>query len=406
MCGYFGIISSEGGVAGQIYEALLCLQHRGQDAAGIVTLDSRFHIKKGNGLVRDVFRRKHMGRLTGPMGLGHVRYTTVGGGSQEDAQPFLIHYPYGIAMAHNGNVTNYGELVRYLSDSKKAHLNSRCDLEVVLNILAIELGRMGVPELSPEVLFRAVEGVFERVRGSYSVVALVANYGLLAFRDPYGVRPMIYGSREGRRGIDHAVASENVALDILGFTGCVDVKPGEAILFPREGAPVSCRLAEKEHYPCIFEQVYFARPDTAMDGVSVYQTRRRFGEKLAEKWRKTGIHVDVVIPVPDSSCTAASTLARALGVDYREGLVKNRYIGRTFIMPGQSAREASIRRKLNAIPMEFRGKDVLLVDDSIVRGNTARQIVELARHAGARRVYFASCSPPIRFPCVYGIDMS
>ena len=407
MCGFIGITAcGDDEVASQLYEGLICLQHRGQDAAGLVTFDGRFHLKKGNGLVRDIFRAKNMERLTGPMGIGHVRYPTIGPGSQDDAQPFLIHYPYGIAMAHNGNVTNYSEQCRYLADGR-AHLNSSCDVEVILNNLAIELGRQGVPELDADALFEAVDGVFSRVKGSYSVICLIANYGILAFRDPWGVKPMIYGRRQHADGSEsYAVASENVALDILGFSDSVDVRPGEAILFRPGEKPESRVLQEREHHPCIFEHIYFARPDSVMDGISVYKTRRRFGVKLGERWKQTGIPVDVVIPVPDSACTAALTLAQHLGVEYREGLVKNRYIGRTFIMPGQSERTSSIRRKLNAIPLEFEGKDVLLVDDSIVRGNTSKKIVELARQAGARKVYFISCSPPIRHPCVYGIDMS
>jgi len=408
MCGYFGIIGASGTqVNRDIYDGLLCLQHRGQDAAGIVTFDDRFHLKKGSGLVGDIFQPRNMVRLRGSIGIGHVRYPTFGGGTAEDAQPFMVNYPYGIAMAHNGNITNSDELERYLTEEKKALLNSTCDVEVILNIFAIELAKQGIPELSPEVLARAVQGVFQSVKGAYSVVAAIAHYGLLAFRDPFGLRPMVYGRRLAEDGSwEYAVASENVALDIVGFEVVRDVAPGEAIVF-RPGHPPSFhRLGERRQRPCIFEYVYFARPDSVLDGVSVYETRRRFGEKLAARWRETGIPVDVVIPVPDSACTAAGTLARALGVEYREGLVKNRYIGRTFIMAGDRNRQSSIRRKLNAIPSEFAGKDVLLVDDSIVRGNTSRQIIELARQAGARKVYFASCAPPVLHPCVYGIDMS
>ncbi len=408
MCGYFGIIGSPGSeVSPDIHDGLLCLQHRGQDAAGMVTFDDRFHLKKGSGLVSEIFQPRNMERLRGSIGIGHVRYPTFGGGTVEDAQPFLVHYPYGIAMAHNGNITNFDELEHYLTHEKKALLNSTCDVEVILNMFAVELGKMGVPELTPEVLRSAVEGVFQRVKGAYSVVAILAHYGLLAFRDPYGIRPMVYGRRLADDGTwEYAVASENVALDIVGFEVVRDVAPGEVIIFRPGEAPVHHQLPSRGCHSCIFEQVYFARPDSVIDTVSVYQTRRRFGEKLAERWRETGLSVDVVIPVPDSSCTAAGTLARSLGVEYREGLVKNRYIGRTFIMAGEGNRRDSIRRKLNAIPSEFAGKDVLLVDDSIVRGATSRQIVELARQAGARRVYFASCSPPVMHPCVYGIDMS
>ena len=407
MCGFIGISACQGDVAAEMYDGLMTIQHRGQDAAGMVTFDERFHMKKGAGLVRDIFNAKNMARLRGNLGIGHVRYPTIGLGSKEDAQPFLIHYPYGMAISHNGNVTNYAELRQVLAEDKKAHLNSTCDVEVILNMLAVELGRLGVPELSPDVLFGAVQKVFQGVRGTYSVVVLIAGYGLLAFRDPHGIKPMIYGSRPSETGgTDYAVASENVALDILGFGEWTDVQPGEAIIFRPGLEPVRKQLESRAHSPCVFEHVYFARPDTIMDDVSVYKTRRRYGEKLAEKWLETGLSADVVIPVPDSACTAAGTMARRLGLEYREGLVKNRYIGRTFIMPNQSKRSESIRRKLNAIPLEFEGKDVLLVDDSIVRGNTSKKIVELARAAGARKVYFASCAPPIEYPCVYGIDMS
>lgn len=408
MCGFIGIVNRGSQVGTDLYEALMCLQHRGQDAAGITTFDGkRFAQKKGQGLVRDIFNDKNMSRLTGSMGVGHVRYPTIGSGSSDDAQPFHIHYPYGVAMAHNGNVTNYSELASYLAHEKRAHLNSSCDVEVILNMFAVEIGRLGVPDPAPEPIFAAVKGIFDRVRGSYSVVALIADYGLLAFRDPFGVKPMIYGSRTAADGtLEYAVASENVALDITGFKNWVDVEPGEAILFLPGQEPIRQKLVSQQHSPCIFEHVYFARPDSIMDGISVYKTRRRFGKQLARRWQETGIKADVIIPVPDSACTAASTMALELGMSYREGLVKNRYIGRTFIMPQQKSRQQSIRRKLNAIPLEFEGKDVLLVDDSVVRGNTSKQIVDLARQAGANKVYFASCAPQIEHPCVYGIDMS
>ena len=407
MCGFFGAVTSNRAVCQEIYDSLVSLQHRGQDSAGIVTFEKRFHLKKGNGLVRDIFSAKNMSRLAGPMGIGHVRYPTFGGDTSEDAQPFTVHYPYGIAMAHNGNVTNTDELSNYLCREKKAHLNSSCDVELILNMMAIEFAKRGVPDLEPEILFDAVEGIFARIKGAYSVVTLIANYGLLAFRDTHGIRPMLIGRRDDGNGkFSHATASENIALDLLGYTDIENVRPGEAVLFRPGEEPIRKQVTAGIHHPCIFEHVYFARPDSVLDGLSVYKARRRFGEKLAEKWKKTGLHADVVIPVPDSSCTAAGTMARALGLEYREGLVKNRYIGRTFIMAGQQARNSSIRKKLNAIPTEFEGKDVLLVDDSIVRGNTSRQIVELARQAGARKVYFASCSPPVAYPCIYGIDMS
>ncbi|MHC4935374.1 MAG: amidophosphoribosyltransferase [Planctomycetota bacterium] len=408
MCGFFGILGSpETMVSPEIYDGLLMLQHRGQDAAGMVTFDGRFHLKKGTGLVSDIFQKRNMQRLQGAMGIGHVRYPTFGGGTAEDAQPFQVHYPYGIAMAHNGNITNFNELENYLTHEKKALLNSTCDVEVILNMFAVELGRMGVPDPSPDVIESAVRGVFERVKGAYSVVAIIAHYGLIAFRDPMGIRPMVYGRRRAADGSwEYAAASENVALDILGFEVLRDVEPGELIIFRQGEEPVHRQVVRRGRMPCVFEHVYFARPDSVIDTVSVYELRRRFGERLAHRWRETGLSADVVIPVPDSACTAAGTLARTLGLEYREGLVKNRYIGRTFIMAGDGERRSSIRRKLNAIPSEFAGKDVLLVDDSIVRGNTSRQIVELARQAGARKVYFASCAPPVQHVCVYGIDMS
>lgn len=407
MCGFFGALTNKSPACQEIYDALVSLQHRGQDSAGIVTFEEKFHLKKGNGLVRDIFSAKNMSRLAGQMGIGHVRYPTFGGDTNEDAHPFIVHYPYGIAMAHNGNVTNNDELREYLCGEKKAHLNSSCDVELILNMLAIELARGGVHDLEPAILFEALAGVFERVKGAYSVVSMIANFGLLAFRDVHGIRPMLIGTRDdGNGNQSFATASENIALDVLGYKQIENVKPGEAVLLRPGKEPLRQQIASGKLHPCIFEHVYFARPDSVLDNLSVYKARRSFGEKLAEKWKKTGLHADVVIPVPDSSCTAAGTMARALGLEYREGLVKNRYIGRTFIMAGQQARTSSIRKKLNAITAEFEGKDVLLVDDSIVRGNTSRQIVELARQAGARRVYFASCSPPVAHPCIYGIDMS
>lgn len=406
MCGFVGVVSASELVAPSIYEGLLCLQHRGQDSAGMVTFDDCFQVKKGNGLVRDVFRPKNMARLTGTIGIGHVRYPTVGGGDRNDAQPFLTQFPYGLAIVHNGNVTNYHTLIDELKE-KKTLLNSGCDVEAILNVIAIEMARLGVPELTPDMIFDCVAKTFQKVKGSYSCVLLIANYGMVAFRDPFGIKPAVFGERvNAAGGVDYATASENVALDIMGFTNTQDIAPGEAILFCPGKEPIRKRLEDRPHYPCIFEHVYFARPDSILDGVSVYKTRRRFGQKLAKRIKEENLTIDVVIPVPDSACTAAGTLARELGVEYREGLVKNRYIGRTFIMPNQQHRTDGIRRKLNAIPLEFEGKNVLLVDDSIVRGNTSKKIVELARQAGANKVYFASCSPPVQHPCVYGIDMA
>ena len=407
MCGFYGAIGSNPNVCHEVYEALVCLQHRGQDSAGIVSYDQRFHLKKGNGLVRDIFRAKNMERLTGTWGIGQVRYPTFGGATTEDAQPFQVHYPYGIAMAHNGNVTNAEILTEWLRCEKRTIMNSSCDIELILATFAAELGEIGGVDPDPESVFKAIEKVLQRVKGAYSVISLVAQLGMVAFRDPHGIRPLLMGKRIAADGtVEWACASENIALEILGYSDIENIGPGEAVIFRPGEDPLRRKVLSIRHNPCIFEHVYFARPDSIIDNVSVYEARRNFGIQLAKKWKKSGFHADVVIPVPDSACTSASTLARELGIEYREGLVKNRYIGRTFIMPGQGERTSSVRRKLNAIESEFKGKDVLLVDDSIVRGNTSRQIVELARAAGAKMVYFASCSPPVRHPCVYGVDMS
>ncbi|OUU26260.1 MAG: amidophosphoribosyltransferase [Planctomycetia bacterium TMED53] len=407
MCGFFGVIGSDNPACQEIYEALVCLQHRGQDAAGIVTHDERFHLKKGNGLVRDVFRMKNMERLIGSAGIGQVRYPTFGASNTEDAQPFVVNYPYGIAMAHNGNVTNGDEITSWLSQQKRTILHSSCDVELILFTLAVELSEIGGLEPDHEAVFKALEQVLERVKGAYSVTALIARLGMVAFRDPHGIRPLVMGYRDNADGSrSWACASENIPLEIQGYSGIENVNAGEAVIFIPGQDPIRRQLVKSAHNPCIFEHVYFARPDSVLDEVSVYESRRQLGRNLGESWKKLNLNADVVIPVPDSACTAASTMADTIGVEYREGLVKNRYIGRTFIMPGQTARTSGVRRKLNAIRSEFEGKDVLLVDDSVVRGTTSRQIVELARAAGARKVFFASCSPPVQFPCVYGVDMS
>ena len=408
MCGFIGILAPPGSeVFPQIYSGLLAIQHRGQDAAGALTYNGRFHHHKAKGLVRDVFTDKEAAALRGFMGIGHVRYPTVGAGGIEDAQPFQIAYPFGIGMAHNGNLTNFDELKTQLSKESHWHINSSCDLEGILNVFGDGLARQEIGTLQPEHVFNAVTRVFERVKGAYSVVGVIAGEGLYAFRDPFGIKPIMYGQRmddQGRKS--WCIASESVLLDILDFHHNTDIEAGEAIFIDLAGNLHRKKLADKPHSPCLFEWVYFARPDSFLDRVSVYKTRRRLGESMAEIWRATGWEADVVIPVPESATTSAMALAHALGLKYREGLVKNRYIGRTFIMGSNRARQASIRLKLNPIQLEFEGKDVLLVDDSIVRGNTSRQIVELARRAGARKVYFASVSPPLRHPCVYGIDMS
>lgn len=408
MCGLVGIVS--GTNANQdIYDALTVLQHRGQDAAGIVTCEGgKLHQRKGNGLVRDVFHTRHMQRLEGNVGIGHVRYPTAGSSEPALAQPFYVNSPYGIALAHNGNLTNSEALSRELFQSDLRHLNTDSDSEVLLNVFAHELQRLGKLVPSADDIFEAVSGMHRRVRGGYAAVAMIAGYGVVGFRDPHGIRPVVFGKRETAFGTDYMIASESVALDVLGFKLVRDIAPGEAIYIDMQGHLHSRQCAaQTELIPCIFEHVYFARPDSIMDGVSVYKARLRQGEKLAEKiLRERPDHdIDVVIPIPDSSRIAGQSLAHRLGVKFREGLVKNRYIGRTFIMPGQSERKKSVRQKLNAIGLEFRGKNVMLVDDSIVRGTTCRQIIEMAREAGARKVYFASAAPAVRYPNVYGIDM-
>ncbi|MEE4185700.1 MAG: amidophosphoribosyltransferase [Gammaproteobacteria bacterium] len=408
MCGIVGIVSNKP-VNQRIYDALIVLQHRGQDAAGIMTDDSgTLCQRKDNGLVQDVFQRKHMLRLMGNMGIGHVRYPTAGRSSVAEAQPFYVNSPYGICLGHNGNLTNTEELQELLTRQDRRHLNTGSDTEALLNVLAHELQNVNAPELTPEAVFTAVAGVHRRCRGGYAVTAMIIGQGILAFRDTHGIRPLVLGRREANGFVEHMVASESVALDVLGFDLVRDVAPGEAVFIEQDGTLHSHRYdGAHAHTPCVFEYVYFARPDSIMDGISVYKSRVRMGEKLAEKiLRERPDHdIDVVIPIPDSSRTSALSVAHSLGVKYREGFIKNRYIGRTFIMPGQEQREKSVRRKLNAIDLEFRDKVVLLVDDSIVRGTTSQQIIDMARDAGARKVYFASASPPVRYPNVFGIDM-
>lgn len=408
MCGIAGIVSHEE-VNQELYEALTVLQHRGQDAAGVVTCDGdRFHLRKDSGLVRDVFHTRHMLNLRGTMGIAHVRYPTAGCTSTAEAQPFYVNSPYGITLAHNGNLTNAENLKKEIFVQDQRHLNTDSDSEVLLNVFAHELHALGKLRIVAEDVFRAVSGVHERCRGAYSVVAMITGFGVLAFRDPQGIRPIIYGERQSPQGTDYMIASESVALDVLGFTAVRDLEPGEAIFIERNGTLHTSQCAQKTSFsPCIFEYVYFARPDSILDGISVYKARRRMGDKLADKIKRLrpDHDIDVVIPIPDTSRTAALQLANKLGVKYREGFIKNRYIGRTFIMPGQQLRRKSVRQKLNAIGMEFKGRNVLLVDDSIVRGTTSEQIVQMARDAGANKVYFASAAPPVRFPNVYGIDM-
>ena len=408
MCGVIGIVG-RGPVNQAIYDGLTVLQHRGQDAAGIMTLDAgRFHLRKHNGLVRDVFRADHMLQLPGSVGIGHARYPTAGCSSSAEAQPFYVNSPYGICFAHNGNLTNAEDIQRELFLGDLRHINTNSDSEVLLNVLAHELARLGKLSIDEGDIFAAVQGVHQRARGAYAAVALINGYGLLAFRDPYGIRPLCFGRRETEAGTEYMVASESVAMDVLGFELIRDVAPGEAVFVDLDGNLHTRQCAGASMLsPCIFEFVYLARPDSLIDDISVYKARLRMGRKLAEKIRRdwTDHDIDVVIPVPDTSRTAALDMANALGLTYREGFMKNRYIGRTFIMPGQRVRQKSVRQKLNPIGLEFRNKNVLLVDDSVVRGTTSRQIIQMAREAGARRVYLASAAPPVRYPNVYGIDM-
>ena len=408
MCGLVGLVAKSD-VAPEIYDALTVLQHRGQDAAGIVTcVGGKFSQRKGEGLVRDVFRQQHMQRLGGTMGIGHVRYPTAGSSGTALAQPFYVNSPYGIALAHNGNLTNSEQLAQELFQDDLRHLNTDSDSEVLLNIFAHELQTLGKLSPAADDIFNAVASVHRRCRGGYAAVGLLVNYGVFGFRDPWGIRPLVIGSRETDAGHEYMIASESVALDVVGFTLLDDVGPGEAVFIDQEGELHRRQCAPNASLrPCIFEHVYFARPDSLMDGISVYKTRMRQGESLAKKVRRVrpDLHIDVIIPIPDTSRIAAQSMAYELNIKFREGLMKNRYIGRTFIMPGQSERKKSVRQKLNPVPLEFSGKNVMLVDDSIVRGTTCRQIIEMARDAGAENVYFASAAPPVRYPNVYGIDM-
>ncbi|HFD40819.1 MAG TPA: amidophosphoribosyltransferase [Anaerolineae bacterium] len=409
MCGIIGIVAKSD-VNQALYDGLTVLQHRGQDAAGIVTCSEggRLHLRKDNGLVRDVFTAEHMMNLPGNMGVGHVRYPTAGCSSSAEAQPFYVNSPYGITLAHNGNLTNAEQLKRDLYMEDRRHINTNSDSEVILNVFAHELQRLGKYRVDANDIFEAVAGVHRRCRGAYAIAAMITGYGIVAFRDPHGIRPVVFGKRETPAGTEYAVASESVALDALDFELIRDIEPGEAVFMGLDGELATRQCAENPVYStCIFEYVYLARPDSIIDDVSVYKARLRMGEKLAEKiLRDWPDHdIDVVIPIPDTSRTSALQLANRLGVLYREGFIKNRYIGRTFIMPGQKQRKKSVRQKLNAIDLEFRGKNILLVDDSIVRGTTSEQIIQMARDAGANKVYFASAAPAIRYPNVYGIDM-
>lgn len=408
MCGIVGIVGKTP-VNQYLYDGLTVLQHRGQDAAGIVTIhNNTFRLRKGNGLVKDVFHTRHMLRMQGNVGIGHVRYPTAGTSSSSEAQPFYANSPYGISLAHNGNLTNADELKVWLNTEARRHVNTTSDSEILLNIFGHELQQSTQVVLTPDDVFTAVANVHKRVRGAYATVALIIGYGMVAFRDPNGIRPLVFGKRETESGTEYMIASESVALDACSFEFVRDVAPGEAIFFTEDGQIHSRQCSENPVYsPCIFEFVYFARPDSTIDKMSVYASRvemgTKLGEKIAQEW--SDVDIDVVIPIPETSCDIALQIAHQLELPYRQGFVKNRYIGRTFIMPGQEQRKKSVRQKLNAIGTEFKGKNVLLVDDSVVRGTTSEQIIEMARAAGAKKVYFASAAPEVRFPNVYGIDM-
>ncbi|EIJ33952.1 amidophosphoribosyltransferase [Thiothrix nivea] len=408
MCGIIGIIAQEP-VNQALYDGLTVLQHRGQDAAGIVTSDGRkLYLRRENGLVKDVFHERHMRMLQGNMGVGHVRYPTAGSSSSAEAQPFYVNSPYGISMAHNGNLTNAPVLKKELYQQDRRQINTESDSEILLNVFAQELLRQNALHVTPDDIFAAVGGVHKRCKGAYAVVAMLTRDGLVGFRDPHGIRPLVYGMRESANGKEYMLASESVALDAQGYKLVRDIEPGEAIFICPDGQVFTRQCSANPQYStCIFEYVYFARPDSIIDNVFVHKARMRMGRKLAEyvmrEWPEHDI--DVVIPIPDTSRTSALEMAYTLGVPYREGFIKNRYIGRTFIMPGQAKRKKSVRQKLNPLGLEFKGKNVMLVDDSIVRGTTSGEIVQMARDAGAKKVYFASASPPIKFPNIYGIDM-
>ncbi len=409
MCGIIGIVSHDT-VSQELYDGLTVLQHRGQDAAGIVTSDGKhLSLRRKNGLVKEAFRTSsHMRKLSGNMGIGHVRYPTAGSSSESEAQPFYVNSPYGISLAHNGNLTNSNPLKRELFEQDRRQINTESDSEVLLNIFAQELHRQNSYRVNPDDIFKAVSGVHERCKGAYAVVAMITRDGIVGFRDPFGIRPLTFGSRKTDRGTDYMIASESTALVTQGYTIERDIEPGEAIYITIDGKIHTRQCATNSSYKtCLFEYVYFARPDSVIDNVFVHKARMRMGHKLAEKiqndWKDHDI--DVVIPIPDTSRTSALEMAMTLDVSYREGFIKNRYIGRTFIMPGQGQRKKSVRQKLNPIDLEFKGKNVMLVDDSIVRGTTSKEIVQMVRDSGAKNVYFASASPPVRYPNIYGIDM-
>ncbi|HFG1874780.1 TPA: amidophosphoribosyltransferase [Vibrio cholerae] len=407
MCGIVGIVGTTP-VNQSIYDALTVLQHRGQDAAGICTIESnRFRLRKANGLVRDVFEAKHMQRLQGNVGIGHVRYPTAGSSSASEAQPFYVNSPFGITLAHNGNLTNANQVRQKLFEKDRRHVNTTSDSEVLLNVLAHEIDTVK-GNVTAEDVFRAISNVHRTIRGAYAVAAMIIGHGMIAFRDPHGIRPLCLGKREVNGQLEYMVASESVALDAVGFDFVRDVAPGEAIYATFDGELYTKQCADNQALnPCIFEFVYFARPDSFIDKISVYSARVEMGKRLGERIKNdySDLDIDVVIPIPETSCDIALQIAQAIDKPYRQGFVKNRYVGRTFIMPGQQQRKKSVRRKLNAIRSEFKDKNVLLVDDSIVRGTTSEQIIEMARDSGAKKVYIVSAAPEIRFPNVYGIDM-
>ncbi|WP_337914031.1 amidophosphoribosyltransferase [Vibrio cholerae] len=407
MCGIVGIVGTTP-VNQSIYDALTVLQHRGQDAAGICTIESnRFRLRKANGLVRDVFEAKHMQRLQGNVGIGHVRYPTAGSSSASEAQPFYVNSPFGITLAHNGNLTNANQVRQKLFEKDRRHVNTTSDSEVLLNVLAHEIDTVK-GNVTAEDVFRAISNVHRTIRGAYAVAAMIIGHGMIAFRDPHGIRPLCLGKREVNGQLEYMVASESVALDAVGFDFVRDVAPGEAIYATFDGELYTKQCADNPALnPCIFEFVYFARPDSFIDKISVYSARVEMGKRLGERIKNdySDLDIDVVIPIPETSSDIALQIAQAIDKPYRQGFVKNRYVGRTFIMPGQQQRKKSVRRKLNAIRSEFKDKNVLLVDDSIVRGTTSEQIIEMARDSGAKKVYIVSAAPEIRFPNVYGIDM-
>jgi len=407
MCGVIGIFDSAD-VISKLYSAMLTIQHRGQDSAGMLTYDGTFHLKKGNGLIRDIFDQSNIKRLKGGVGIGHTRYPTVGEGSVEDAQPFWINFPFGIAGAHNGNLTNFFQLKKELYEESKILINSNCDMEVILNVFAKYLAKFKKKKITPEIIFSAISYVYKRVKGSYAVVLYISGIGMVGFRDPYGLRPLQFGIKSPKSKNNKPAfgfASESTSLSIINFDEVRDMEPGSAIFINEDKEMFEKKISHKPHRPCIFEYIYFARPDSNLNGINVYSSRVELGKRLAKKIKNMNLDIDVVSPVPDSARTAAIEIARKLKLKYREGLVKNRYIGRTFIMPENNERKNSINHKLNPIEGVFKDKNVLLIDDSIVRGNTSKAIVQMVRNAGAKKIIFASYSSPLTNPCFYGIDM-